>query len=542
MLLETIARDGVVSALRKARGMFAIAVYDSLENKIFLAVDRMGEKPLYYAKRNSQLAFASELKALHGLPFLQPAIDRSSLTQLLRYNFIAAPHTIFEDVFKLEAGSLLTVELNSNGCEIFAQRYWNLRETVNRSVSNRLELSDKEAIDATESQLLRAVEQQMVADVPIGALLSGGYDSSVITAMMQQISSKPVKTFSIGLAEKGFDESEAAIEVAKLLGTEHTNLVVRPEDALNMVGQMKEIYCEPFADASQIPTALVARLARENVTVALSGDGGDELFGGYNRHFKAPELWNKMQVLPVAVRKLLRSLFNLVPRRLLERLLSMLTKSTVRPAEKFDKLMRVFHAGSKVELYQLLASIELSPEDFVLGGRERLDIISSNSDLPTADCSYSEHMMYWDTSLYLNGDILTKVDRASMATSLELRVPFLDLELLEFAWQLPERFKIRGGQGKWVIKQIAHRHLPQKLMERPKMGFSIPVAKWLRTDLKDWATAMLSFDKVKREGFFDPKAVQQIMDQHMSGSQDWGNQLWSLVMFQEWHEAWGPRQ
>lgn len=537
ILLETIARFGWSAALSKIRGMFAIAIFDRKTNTLNLAVDRMGEKPIYFTSANGKFAFASELKAFRKLPFFNAEIDRKSLTHLLRYNCIAAPRTIFTDTFKLSPGATLTVKIGSSGFELQHGQYWNLGDFLSSRVTDRLDLDDQQAITITERVLLDAVKRQMVADVPVGSLLSGGYDSTVITAMMQQLSDRPVKTFSIGMAEKGYDESASAAQVAKTLGTDHTNLVVSPNDAMALIEEVKHVYCEPFADASQIPTLLVSRLAKQHVTVALSGDGGDELFGGYNRHFWSPTIWNKIRRWPVWMRRATRNIVKMVPSHLMGSLLGLVSRSTARPQEKLEKLLRLIHVGSRRDFYRLLTSLEPEPKKYVINGTEENEAFESQLSLP-ANCGFSEHMMAWDTARYLPADILTKTDRASMAASLELRVPFLDLDLLSHAWRLPERFKIRNGDGKWVLKQIAHRHLPAEIMDRPKMGFSIPVDKWLRGPLRDWASDLLTPDRLERDGYFNSTLTQHLLKQHLDQRQRNGNQLWTLLMFQEWHDGW----
>ena len=536
VLLETISKFGFPAALQRLNGMFAFAIYDAQTRQLHVARDRIGEKPLYYGIVDSQFVFGSELKAITAHPRFTATIDRNSLALFLRYNCIPAPYSIYEGISKLPAAHYLTVRVSDEGSHQVSapQSYWDMKQVAETGLNDPLELNDDQAIDELESRIRSTVASRMVSDVPLGAFLSGGYDSSLVVAMMQQQSSSPVRTFSIGLQESGYNEAEHAKAVAAHLGTEHTEFYISSADARAVIPRLADIYCEPFADCSQIPTYLVSRLAREHVTVALSGDGGDEFFAGYNRHFWARRVWQKLSLLPLPVRKMLASLATTPSPQRWNQVLAFAGKGTHLPGNKLHKLAGVAHAKSALEFYHLLTSNCQQPTRLVKRSAEPPDLITKLNQHP-ACADFADLMMYLDAVTYLPDDILAKVDRASMAVSLETRVPLLDHELVEFAWRLPQRLKIHEGEGKWILKQIVHRHVPGSLMRRPKMGFTVPLDHWLRGPLRDWADDLLDRDRLAADGLFEPDRVRQLFDRHVKGKEQLGLQLWSLLMFQAWH-------
>ncbi len=541
VLVELIAKVGVEETLRQINGMFAFAVYDVDKCELSIARDRLGEKPLYYGTVGRDFVFASELKAFATYPGFKRSIDRDSLALYLRYCYVPAPRTIYEGVRKLEPAQYLTVKVSDAGASSPVIRsYWDFKSVAEAGVGGS-PLSESDALDQLDAQLRKSVASRMVSDVPLGAFLSGGYDSTLVVAMMCQSASQ-VKTFSIGMQEEGYNEADHAREVARHLGTHHTELMVTADDAMALIPQMPKTYCEPFADASQIPTCLVASLARKHVTVALSGDGGDELFGGYNRHFWASPIWRKLERIPGWLRSGAGQVLKATTVKQLDFVYAMLkqvTRSsggTSRPGEKLQKLAGVMHAKTQAQFYQLLTSAIQNPNELLVHGREPLDSITDATKHAKVS-NFADLMMYLDTITYLPDDILTKVDRATMAVSLEARVPLLDHELVEYAWRMPQSLKIRNGEGKWALKQIVHRYVPEKLMNRPKMGFSIPIGQWLRGPLKSWAEELLDHDRLAADGFFKPQLVQRMLQTHLSGRGQLENQLWNLLMFQSWNAS-----
>lgn len=542
VLVETISRIGIAETLRIINGMFAFAAFDTQRREIHLACDRLGEKPLYYGHVGDDFVFASELKSVRKHPQFAAPINRDALALFLRYNYVPAPHSIYVNIQKLQAAHYLTLSVDKTNALPQAGCYWDLRQVAKAGLQDQLLGSDDQIMDQLEERLSESVGSRMVSDVPLGAFLSGGYDSTLVVAMMQKHSNSPIKTFSIGLNEDGYNEAVYASSVASHLKTDHTELIVNSDDALELIPQLSTIYCEPFADSSQIPTSIVARLARQHVTVALSGDGGDELFGGYNRHFQAGRSWERMRWVPVWMRGLLSHTIRFATAEQWNRMyrgLEKLTASGVsmnRPGEKMHKLAGVMGACSPRDLYHRLCSLIDDPRRYLKSGQEPFDpITATQNHLSIGD--FADLMMYLDTMTYLPGDILTKVDRATMAHSLESRVPLLDHRVVEFAWRLPQRFKIRGGEGKWALKQIVHRHVPQALMARPKMGFSIPLDQWLRGPLRPWAEDLLNRDRIESEGFFHAAPVQRLLQRHLSKQEQNEHQLWSLLMFQSWQAS-----
>jgi len=532
-LLEAVARWGIVAALKRCTGMFALALWDRERRELHLARDRLGEKPLYYGRLGRTLVFASELKALRAHPDWRGEIDRGALALLLRHNCIPAPHSIYRGIHKLMPATLLTLRADGSSDET---RYWSAREVAERGVNEPFAGSEDEAAAELERLLSRSVARQMVADVPLGAFLSGGIDSSLVVALMQAQSARPVKSFTIGFNEPGYDEAGHARAVAHHLGTEHTELTVSPRQALEVIPRLPELYDEPFSDASQIPTFLVAQLAREQVAVSLSGDGGDELFGGYNRYFLGRSLWRRIGWLPRGVRRAAASAIAAVPPAGWDALFSCLPRLRhARPGDKLHKLAGILGARDADEIYRRLVSHWQHPAAVVIGGAEPVTALTDSGAWPELP-DFTQRMMYLDLVSYLPDDILVKVDRAAMGVSLETRVPMLDHELVEFAWRVPLSMKIRGGQGKWLLRRVLHKHVPRELIERPKMGFGVPIDAWLRGPLRDWAEALLDEARLAREGYFDPRTIRTRWREHLSGRRNWQYQLWDVLMFQAWLE------
>jgi asparagine synthase (glutamine-hydrolysing) len=528
---------GIEATVRRAVGMFAFAVWDRQARTLTLGRDRLGEKPLYYGWQGDAFLFGSELKALKAHPAFAAAVDRNALALLMRHNAIPAPYSIYQGIKKLLPGSLLTMSLQNRHAE--PVRYWDACQVVAGGLAQPFVGSPDEAVDALDKLLRDAVAQQMMADVPLGAFLSGGVDSSTVVALMQAQSSRPVRTFSIGFHEAGYNEAEHAKAVARHLGTDHTELYVTAQQAMDVIPRLPSLYCEPFADSSQIPTFLVSQMARQHVTVSLSGDGGDELFGGYNRYVLGQRLWGKLSRLPVGLRAALaRGIHALSPdawNRLLGPIQPLLPMglSQANVGDKLHKGAAVMAAQTQAELYRLLVSHWAEPEALVLGSQEPPTVLTDPALQPQAD-NFVHQMMALDTVTYLPDDILTKVDRAAMGVSLETRVPMLDHRVVEFAWQLPLDYKLRGGVGKWPLRQVLYKYVPRELIERPKMGFGIPIDSWLRGPLRDWAEDLLDESRLRQEGYFNPQLVRQKWIEHLSGRRNWQYLLWNVLMFQAW--------
>lgn len=532
---------GIQGTVERCIGMFAFAVWDKATHTLTLGRDRLGEKPLYYGwqgqGQHATFLFGSELKALKAHPAFAAGIDRNALCLLMRHNYIPAPYSIYQGIAKLEPGCLLTVSLAQPEPKVV--RYWSAAEVAVAGCATPFAGTPEQAVDALDVLLKSAVQQQMMADVPLGAFLSGGIDSSTIVALMQAQSSRPVKTFTIGFNEAGYNEAVHAKAVAKHLGTEHTELYVTSQQALDVIPRLPTLYCEPFSDSSQIPTFLVSQLARQQVTVSLSGDAGDELFCGYNRYLLANRLWQKLSVLPTGSRRLAaRGLTALSPSRwnaLLGPVQGLLPAS-LRQANLGDKLHKaagVLDSGDLNALYLGLVSHWDDPASVVIGGKEPPTLLTGNAPA-LVGLDDIQRMMALDALTYLPDDILVKVDRAGMGVSLEGRVPFLDHRVVEFAWSLPQSMKLRDGVGKWALRQVLYRHVPKALIERPKMGFGVPIGDWLRGPLRAWAEELLDVERLRREGFFHPAPIRQKWAEHLSGARNWQYHLWDVLMFQAW--------
>jgi asparagine synthase (glutamine-hydrolysing) len=543
-LLAAIDVWGVEKALKECVGMIALALWDRQEKALYLARDRVGEKPLYYGWQSGAFIFGSELKALKVHPDFEGKINRNAIVLQLRHNCIPAPHTIYQGINKLPPGTFIKLDFSdgvSSVCEnVVPTVYWSLTEVIERGLKNPFIGNDLAAVELLHDQLLNSVGQQMVSDVPLGAFLSGGVDSSTIVSLMQSQSSVPVKTFSIGFNENDYNEAVYAKTVADHLGTEHTELYVTADQAMDVIPKLPSIFDEPFSDSSQIPTYLVSEMTRQHVTVALSGDAGDELFGGYNRYFKTHQWWNKIEYVPNWIRGSISIGILSVSPNSWDRVGAALGRlpgnsaSCKNMGRTLSKLAGVLAINDGAQLYRYFISHWDDPESIVIGGYEENNSLHL---LSNQEISMVEQMMKMDTMTYLPDDILTKVDRAAMAVSLEVRVPFLDHNVIEFAWRLPLSMKIRDGQGKWILRQILYKYVPKEMIERPKVGFGVPIGAWLRGPLRDWAESLLDESRLRREGFFNPEPIRQKWNEHISGRHDWQYHLWDILMFQAWLEA-----
>lgn len=531
---------GIRQTVERCIGMFAFAVWDNASRLLTLARDRLGEKPLYYGWQGSGVArtflFGSELKALKAHPAFSAGIDRGALCLLLRHNAIPAPYSVYEGIAKLNPGCMLSLSLNRPEPQI--SQYWSLPDVARAGVAKRFSESAESAVDRLDGLLKDAVRQQMVADVPLGAFLSGGIDSSAVVALMQVQSNRPVKTFTIGFDDAGYNEAVHAKAVAKHLGTDHTELYVQAQQARDVIPKLPTLYCEPFSDSSQIPTFLVSQLARQHVTVSLSGDAGDELFAGYNRYQMTDRLWRRLERIPRPVRSLMaRGITSVSPGGWdwLARFIPGASGYRVF-GDKLHKGAGVLASGSVDELYLGLVSHQARPESWVIDGREPQTKLTGLRPV-LEGLSPVERMMALDAISYLPDDILVKVDRVAMGVSLESRVPFLDHRVVEFAWTLPLDYKLRDGQTKWPLRQVLYRYVPKELVERPKMGFGIPLDAWLRGPLREWAEALLAEARLKREGYFNPIPIREKWIEHLSGGRNWSHHIWDVLMFQAWLES-----
>jgi asparagine synthase (glutamine-hydrolysing) len=534
---------GLPETLRRVEGMFAFAAWDCGSRSLHLVRDRFGEKPLFYGWTGGRFVFASELKAFHALPGFGPPVDRASAARLLQLSCVPAPHCIYEGFAKLRPGSLVTLSGASRPGTLPEQhRYWSAAQAIDEAGRLPPLGNDAEAEETVESVLSAAVAARMVADVPVGALLSGGIDSSLVVALMQRHSSLPVRTFTVAFTDQSFDESASAAAVARHLGTDHTTVDMPARRVLDLVPRLPEVWDEPFSDSSQLPTHLVAAVARRSVTVALSGDGGDELFAGYNRHAWLERVWRWATPVPSGLRRGVGGAARLVPPGAVEAGAALLPRRwQVRlPSTKVAKLGRVLQAPTVHDAYQSLCAHWERPDEVVLGLPRGADAGNVVPGLPDWDGAgdVTAQLLRTDLVTYLPDDVLTKVDRASMAVSLETRAPFLDRRVLEAAWRLPTSSKVRDGTSKWVLRRILYRLLPRTLVERPKMGFGVPLADWLRGPLRPWAEDLLSPAALTRHGLLDPAPVRRAWKLHTDRRRDLGYELWDVLMLQAWLDRW----
>jgi asparagine synthase (glutamine-hydrolysing) len=525
VLLEAIAQWGVTDALRRLNGMFALAVWDQQTRCLTLARDAVGIKPLYYGWGLHCFLFASELKSLREHPSFTGEINRQALTLFLRHGYIPAPHSVYRNIYKLPPGCLLRVPLQHALQDAAPSAWWSLHDVVLQGAAEPLRGTPEEAVEALDRQLRDAIRSQMVSDVPLGALLSGGIDSSTVVALMQAQSDRPIRTFTIGFTEQSYNEALYARAVAEHLGTDHIECYVTAAEAREVIPQLAQWYDEPFADSSQIPTALVARIARQHVSVCLSGDGGDELFCGYDRYEAMQRRWRAIGGWP-------RSLRNVVARMargMADRLPHAITRRKLRTLAEFASIQHPLDLYTRFNTHWRDAEMLVVPDDRQPGSGEESVTIPE----PIAR-RFAETMMYLDARTYLPDDILVKVDRASMAVGLEVRVPLLDQSVIELAWRLPHDVKVRDRQSKWILRQVLDRYVPRHLTDRPKMGFGVPIDAWLRGPLCDWAEDLLHPDRLQREGLLRPEPIQAKWREHLTGRGNWQYLLWDVLMFQAW--------
>jgi asparagine synthase (glutamine-hydrolysing) len=546
VLVAAVQHWGLREALVRCNGMFGLALWDRREHRLQLARDRFGEKPLYYGWVGTAFLFGSELKALRAHPDFAAEIDRDALALYFRHNCVPAPYSIYRTIAKLPPASLVTLdETCPPGTAPTPEAYWSLADTAEKGAADRSHASEQGAVDELEGVLRDAVGLRMHADVALGAFLSGGIDSSLVVALMQAQHTSKVKTFTIAFHDAAYDEAPYARAVADHLGTEHHELLMTARDALDVIPRLPDIYDEPFADSSQIPTTVLAHLTRAHVTVALSGDGGDELFGGYNRYAWAQRFWRRVEPVPLPLRRVGASMLGAVPPAWWDRVFAGAGRALPRslqvrmPGTKLQKVASVLPSADLHATYVTLASHTEHPGRLVLGAIEPVTVLTSPRSWPSLHDPV-ERMMYLDTMTYLPDDILTKVDRATMAASLEGRMPFLDPTVAALAWRVAPDRRIRAGTGKWLLRQLLHRYVPAALVERPKAGFGIPVGDWLRGPLRPWAEDLLGPARLEDDGLLAPAVVRRMWTEHLSGRRDRQFELWDVLMFQAWLDAQRP--
>jgi len=539
VLLAAFEARGVEDAVKQFRGMFAFAVWDEKERCLWLARDRVGKKPLYYSHSANHFVFGSEIRALTKSPWVASDISREALALYLKFSYVPAPCSIYENVWKLRPGTLLSVKEDSP-LKLNESLYWDFSKIVADGGRNSLRFETEEtAVDQLEQLLSEAVRMRMISDVPLGAFLSGGIDSSTIVSLMQKESSRPVKTFSIGTHHSDYNEAQYAKQVASHLGTDHTELYITESEAQEVIPELPRIYDEPFADTSQIPTYLVSKLARKDVTVCLSGDGGDELFGGYNRYLFIDRYWKRLRWIPAFLRRALGAGLHGVSLSQWEKLMNVFAAVTPKgllpalPAEKIHKVGSLLKSANGLDVQDVFFAKWPDVSDLVIGARP-MDDESLLCEQPPEGLQLASQQMWVDMQTYLVDDILVKLDRATMAVGLEGRAPLLDQRIVEFAWSLPQSMKIRNGKGKYLLRKVLSRHVPENLIDRPKMGFDLPIAQWLRQDLRNWAEARLDSAVIRRQGFLNVHRVEKVWKEHLAGRVDRSGAIWNVLMFQEW--------
>ena len=542
VMLAAISEWGVHDAMPRFNGMFAFGLWDRQARLLHLARDQFGEKPLYYARTSRSLLFGSELKALRSHPSFDRALDMDALTLYMRFGYFPAPFSIYRSTSKVLPGSILTFDAANLSSDPRCDRYWSLLDAVNQGQDDPFTGTDDEAVDQLDRLLRTSVQSMMVSDVPLGAFLSGGIDSSTIVAMMQDLSPRPVKTFSIGFHEAAVNEAEHAKAVAAHLGTDHTELYVAPNVAMEVIPHLPQMYDEPLADSSQIPTFLVSEMARRSVTVALTGDAGDELFAGYDQYRSGTKLWSAMQRVPHSGRRAGAAVVRMAPPRVVESGYQLMSEHVLNHPRgqrhtktSLDRLAGVLPTQSPEAMYRILASHSFDPAALLLGGKEPSTIFTDPGQWPARGDAVTR-MTYVDAMMNMPDDILVKVDRASMAVALETRVPILDHHVAEFAWRLPTSMKIRDGRGKWILRTVLDRYVPNGLVDRGKMGFGVPVGDWLRGPLRDWGAALLDERSIRRYGVLQPAPAQELWARHLSGKADHTPLLWTMLMLQAWLE------
>jgi asparagine synthase (glutamine-hydrolysing) len=519
--------------------MFAFAVFDSKENKLILGRDRFGEKPLYYGWQEGYFYLGSELKAIRKHPAFLPEMDHNALHQYMQYAYVPAPLSIFKGIQKLTPGNLLTISLNGPAGNMNMESYWSLADIAAKAQQSPFSGTDTEALNELEQVLNRSVNGQQLSDVPLGAFLSGGIDSSLVVSLMQSQSSRPVNTFTIGFKEDAYNEAKFAAEVASHLGTNHNEIYVGANDVMDVIPSLPQLYDEPFADSSQLPTFLVSQLARKHVTVSLSGDAGDEIFGGYNRYMQAGRFNKYPGFLRKAIAKTILSFTPAQLNQAYQLFKPMLPGSlkSSNPGNHLLKIAGILSLDTNWDIYQKLVTIGssnnilLSKTDFGGSGKEYFDTLPEGTE-------FASRMMLTDSLTYLPDDILCKVDRAAMGVSLETRVPFLDHRVAAFAWSLPLNLKIRDGKGKWLLRELLYKYVPKNLIERPKMGFGLPIDSWLRSPLKDWAESLLNEKDLNDLGYINTPKVRSMWNEHLSGRKNLQYELWNILMFRAWQNHW----
>lgn len=549
IILEAFELWGIEASLKRMVGMFALALFDRQQKILTLARDRMGEKPLYYGWQGGSFLFASELKSLRAHPDWKNEINRDVIASYLRFNNFPETTSIYKGISKLMPGTFLQINLdaknNQPNNEPKLQTYWSVKDAaLSGATDNAFKGTSDEAVNELDQLLRRSIQGQMISDVPLGAFLSGGIDSSTVVSLMQDLSIDNTKTFSIGFTEDEFNEAHHAKAVAEHLGTDHTELYVSPQQAMDVIPSLPKLFDEPFADPSQIPTFLVSQLAKQHVTVSLSGDAGDELFCGYSKYHKTPKMWAKIARLPVPLRSILSATLAKTPIKVFDTLLAMANpglKAMGRSAVSEGQLKNLalfLQCNNVDDAFHYTSSAWKNPEAIVKHANPIPSVFfEENLMLSDFDSDPRRNFMYLDQRTYLPDDILVKVDRCAMSVSLEGRIPMLDHRIVEFAWSLPTSLKMKEGQEKWPLRQVLYQHVPKKIIDRPKMGFGVPIDTWLRGPLRDWAEDLLDESKIKQQGFLYSKPIRKKWEEHLSGDMDWSFYIWHVLMFQQWIEA-----